>query len=319
MLTLKLNYMKSSQLILTAAVISVFVLSCKKDITEMENTYPGSNASNGALNNFFVQNAPAIQTFTFSASSGGYFTCSGGAVVSVMPGALLYQNNQPVTGNVTLNVQEVYNKKDIILSGAYTTCNGFPLISGGEINVTAYQGSQELKLANNSSVYVTMPAPGQSTMFEFRSSTFNGSTDFTQVGTQPIANTLDSAGNWTYDFALDSLDWTNCDQYYGMANPTQFSIPLPNIFDNHNCMVFVTSDFSNFASKIWDYDSVAHVFNCNYYRLPIGEEFTFTAIAEISGNFYYVSQSVTITENIAVALVPQPCSEAQIMQNLGNL
>src|ERR1043165_7579375 len=146
--------MNRNHLIL-AAGISIFVLSCKKDITEMKNIYPASTTSNGSLANFIAQHAPAMQQFTINATSGGILNGTSGAIITIAPNAFLYPNNQPVTGSVTINLQEVYNKQDIIFSGANTTSNGLPLSSGGEVYVTATQGSQQLILANANSVTVS--------------------------------------------------------------------------------------------------------------------------------------------------------------------
>jgi hypothetical protein len=302
-------------------VTAVMLSQCTK-YEDVENTYPQSTTSNGALTSLLAQNAPPIQQFTFNAASGGYFICTGGATISINPNSFLYPNNTAVTGSVDLKVQEVYNKKDMICSGAFTTSAGRPLISGGEINVTSWQGNTKLKLANNNSVSISLPAGSTqpAPMFEFRAPRFNANSDFIPVNvTQPMATSTDSTGAWVYQFALDSLDWTNCDQYMMMTNQTEFSVPLPSVFNNTNTMVFVTSPLSLFASRVWNWDAQLNTYVCGYYRLPIGETFTFTAVSEINGNFYYDSREVEITEDIMVSMYPQPISQAQLMQNIGNL
>jgi hypothetical protein len=297
----------------------LFTNACKKDIEEM-NHHPLNTSSNGALANFIAQHAPPVQSFTFNASTGGMFYGTDGAVIYVSPNAFVHQNNIAVTGTVTLNIQEVYTKSDIIFSGAFTTANGLPLISGGEINVTAYQGTQELKLAYSESVYVTIPTiPGAPAMSEFGGSAFGADRDFIQVDSPAVVIVTDSSST-SYGFGLDSLDWTNCDQYmsifYNTGPMTEFSISVPTLFDSENSFVLVTSSYANYASRIWDYDEATHTFLCNYYRLPVGMDFTFTIVSEINGTFYYASQTVTIEQNQAVSLVPQVMSEAQVEQNI---
>ncbi len=305
----------------TLTVALTLTLACKKDIPDLDNTYPGNTSSNGALANFIAQHAPTVQSFTFTASSGGTFYGTDGAVIYVYPNAFVYQNNMPVIGSVTLSIQEVYTKSDIIYSGAFTTAYGLPLVSGGEVNVTAYQGTQELKLAYSESVYVTIPTPsGAPAMSEFRGSSFGPDRDFVVVDTPAIAVVVDSFGGTNYGFGLDSLDWTNCDQYfslfYNTSTMTEFSISVPTLFDNLNSFVLVTSSYANFACRIWEYDSTSHTFTCSYYRLPVGKDFTFTVVSEIGGTFYYASQTVTLEENHAVSLVPQVTPEAQVEQNI---
>ncbi|HTF04476.1 MAG TPA: hypothetical protein VK826_10635 [Bacteroidia bacterium] len=301
----------------------LFIASCSKE-EGLENTYPTSTNSNGSLDAFFVQNAPALQSFTFNVSSGSYFIGAQGTTVTVSPNAFVYQNNFPVTGSVTVYVREVMNKKDMILSGGFTTSNGRPLVSGGEVNVTAFQGTQELKLASANSVNVTIPAGNTPppNMYEFRASSFGIANDFIPVNMQaPIAVVSDSSGGYSYAFALDSLHWSNVDQFMNIPGTlTSFSVTVPNIFNSENCMIFITVEGSQFASQIYRFDPAVRSFVSGpYYKLPEGLDVTFTAIAEINGQFYYASNEVTIAENHNTSLYPATTSEAQILQNLDAL
>lgn len=306
------------------------LFSCAKETPE--NTWPANTSSNGALATFIAQNAPPIQQFSVNAASGGMIYGTNGARVYFYPNAFVYQNNSPVSGAVTVYLQEVYNKRDIIFSGGFTTSNGLPLVSGGEINVTAYHGSQELKLAVPGLAYAIIPAPlNPQPMKRFIASAITADRDFVD-DTATIQATPDTTMNpgpgpssgYSYGFGLDSLDWTNCDQYWSFsyttnATMTEFSIPVSQLFDDENSFVLVTSSYSTFASRIWDYDPATHTFLCNYYRLPVGYDFTFTIVSEINGAFYYDSRTVTMEENMIIALTPQITTEVQILQNIGNL
>jgi hypothetical protein len=312
-----------SQILFAIGAGMLFIASCSKE-EGLENTYPTSTGSNGSLDAFFVQYGPAQQSFTFNVAMGSYFVGAQGTTVTVSPNAFLYQNNFPVTGSVTVYVQEVFNKKDMILSGGFTTSNGRPLVSGGEVNVTAFQGLQELKLASSNSVNITMPAGNTPppTMYEFRASSFGITNDFIPVNMQtPISVTSDSSGGYSYAFALDSLDWTNCDQFMSLPGDlTSFSVTVPNIFNSENCMVFITVEGYQYASKIYRFDGPSNTFVSGpYYQLPEGLEVTFTAIAEINGQFYYASNQSTITEDHNTSLYPAVSSEWDIMQHLNAL
>ena len=316
--------MRSVQILACAIAVSISMISCKKDMIEMENTWPHHIASNGALANLIAQHAPPIQQFVIDASVGATVTGVRGCKITFRPNAFVDQGNNLVNGSVTVYLQEVLNKTDIIYSGGYTTANGLPLVSGGEINIKATQGVNELRLAGPNAAIASIPVTGDPVpMKKFTAREISMGSDFSMADTFSLAMFLDTSSfvgtQLYYGLGLDSLDWTNCDQYMSMPNPTRFSVSVPVIFDNQNTMVFVTSDFSNYVSRIWDYDAVVHVYNCNYYRLPVGEQFTFTAISEINGQFYYASRTVTITEDIAVSLVPQVCTEAEVLQNISNL
>jgi len=308
----------------TIAGAMIFSVACKKDIADLDNTYPGNTSSNGALANFIAQNAPPVQQFTINAANGGMIYGANGAIITINPNSFVYQNNQPVTGNVTVSLMEVYSKRDIIFSGGFTTSSGLPLTSGGEINMTAYQGTQELRLANAYSVTVKIPAPTNAPpMQEWIASSLNAATDFQRVdtgsGNVTVVQDSSFAVNY-YEFQLDSLDWTNCDQYLNYnAVQTEFNIPLPALYDDENTMMIVTSQYSQYAAKIHFFDEATNAFDCGYYRLTVGDQYTFTSISEINGAFYYDSRTVTITEGISVTMNPQPMSEAQILQNINSL
>lgn len=320
----------SKTLFIVCAAIGVFAWSCAKE--GLENSMPRNTSSNGALNSLFAQQAPPIQQFTIDAANGGTIYGARGARIYFSPNAFVYQNNMAVSGNVEIRLQEVYTKKDIIFSGGYTTSNGLPLVSGGEINVTAWQGSQELKLAVPA--YATIPTPlNPQPMEKFVAADITNTRDFTEDDSSNVIIFPDTTQNpgpgpssgYSYGFGLDSLDWTNCDQYYVMsyndpnAVMTEFSLPVPQLFNSGNSMVFVTSSYVTFAAEIWDFSATTNKFLCNYYRLPIGYDFTFTVISEINGAFYYDSRTVTMTENMSITLNPQITTEAQIIQNVGNL
>lgn len=315
--------MKRNYFIIAAAGMALLATACKKDIPDMENTYPGVAASNGGLANLFLQNAPPVQQFTVNASTGAYITGMNGATLMISPNAFVFQNNQPVTGNVTVGLQEVYNKRDIIFSGGFTTAYGLPLVSGGEINVTAYQNSQELKLAYSGAIYATIPTTSTApAMNLFRASSFGPDRDFVPMATQNAINPGWDSSGYNYGFGLDSLDWSNCDVYMSYANQydmTEFTVPVPAIYNDSNCYVIITSTHSTFATRIWEYDAATHMFECGYYRLPVGLDFTFTIISEINGTYAYDSRTVTMEENMSITLNPSVTTEAQIIQNVGNL
>lgn len=318
--------MKRNYLIPAIAAAVLVFSGCKKDIDERDNTFPANTASNGAILNLFAQHAPPVQQFTISAATGGTVYGASGGRVTFVPNAFRYANNQPVTGNVTIHLQEVYTKRDIIFSGGYTTAHGLPLVSGGEMNITAWQGSQELKLAGPGYATARIPAAANAApMRKFWAANIGPDADFRMTDSTTIGPTPDSsASSYSYGFGLDSLDWTNCDQYYSFvyshnATMAEFYVPVPSIFNGQNSFVLITSPYSMSASRVWRYNSSAQRFECDYYRLPVGFDFTFTIVSEINGTFYYDSRTVTIADNITIALNPKITSEAQIIQNVGNL
>ncbi len=311
--------------LMTAVVLlGLLAAGCKKDVIEEPLPNPG-NASNGALAAFFSQNAPAVQTFTVNAAQYATVTGQRGTRITIYPNAFLSQASQPVTGNITLKLQEVFNKKDILLSGASTVADGKPLISGGEINLTAWQGNNELKLNPAGVVLVDMPAGNtpSNNMNEFYASRIDSTEDFTAPDTtQNINLTWDSLSQtMVYAFQIDSMNWINCDYYMSVIGPqTSFKATVPSQFDASNCQVFVAFNGQQSAAHCWYHTPGGHEFAPGlWYTVPVGLSVTFVAIAEINGQFYSAFQSTTISNNHNEIMNMVQTTEAQINQQLNAL
>jgi hypothetical protein len=310
--------MKRNLLIVAALSLAVTMVSCKKDIEEMENTYPANTSSSGALANFKSQHAPPLQTFTFTASTGTFIVGTNGTEITVAPNAFLYPNNQPAVGTITINLREVRSKKDMYLSGGYTQANDQVIVSGGEIYLDAWQGAQELHLTSNSVVQVSIPTPVSEVMYEFYANTIGPNSDFNQVANpQPITVGIDSSSWYSYDFYIDGLHWINCDYFYGSTAPkTRLGVALPTLFDYSNCEVILVLRNLNALINCYP-DPATGMFMSA--EIPIGEEFDIISIAEINGNFYYGQSSGTLEEDQVMGITPALSTEAIILANLSAL
>lgn len=322
---MKRNYLLTATF--TGAIL--FTIACKKDIPDLENTYPGNTHSNGAMNAYFQQIAPSTQTFTVDASNGGYFTGTEGTMIAFGPGAFLYSNGQPVSGNVTVELIEVFSKKAIIATGGFTMADGVPINSDGEVNITAWQGSQELVLAGAGSMTVGIPAGTNPdfTMDLFVAPTIGAGRDF-DLDTVGLTVVQDSApgpaGPTYYYYAYPStLGWTNIDQYMsGASDLTPYSVSLPLIFNDTNTVVIFSLNDYNSVGSIYGYyfDEPTNTFTSGpYYQMPVGFDVTFIAISEINGQFYYAEQQLIVGQTCAISLIPQICTQAYIDQKLNSL
>jgi hypothetical protein len=307
-----------------AILVGLIAAGCKKDVIDEPLPNPG-NVSNSSLAAFFSNNAPAMQTFTVNAAQYTTVTGQRGTKITVYPNAFLTQANQQVSGNVTLKLQEVYSKKDIILSGASTVADGKPLISGGEINLTAWQGNNELKLNPAGMVLVKMPAVSSTSMAmnEFYASRIDSANDFTAPDTSQFINMVqDSFMSVTFfDFRIDSLNWINCDRFYYMGGQqTSIRATLPAQFNETNCKVFISFNGLHSAASLYSVLPSGQEFSPGpYYTLQVGMPVTFVALAEINGQFYSAFQSTTITNNHNEIMNLQQATEAQINQQLNAL
>lgn len=71
--------------------------------------------------------------------------------------AFVHADGTPVTGEVDIQLTEVANKSELILSNLPTQSNGRMLVSGGVIHLEAVADGKQLKLAPGKSVLVNFP------------------------------------------------------------------------------------------------------------------------------------------------------------------
>lgn len=313
------------KILTTAIVLGMIAAGCKKEVIEepVPPVTPG-NTSNGSLAAFFAQSSPQEQTFTINAASQQLITGSQGTQVLFSANSFVDQNGQPVNGTITIKLKEVFNKKDMILSGASTISGGKPLISDGEIYLAATQNNYELHLTSANSVTVAIPTTTTapiSNMNEFYAREINDTADFTPADTTQFIPVINYQSVYFYSFAIDHLNWINCDYYMFQGGPeTVVEATVPAQFNDQNCRLFIAFNGQKSAAECYHYDTGLHEFSPgSSYQLPIGMGVTFVAIAEINGQFYSAFQSATIGNNHNETMNLVQSTQAQINQQLINL
>lgn len=312
--------MKKLIFILAASMVVSF-LSCKKD---SETPTPNT------INDFFVQNGAPVQTFTINSGTFNSVNGAQGTKIYVYANSFVTQANQPITGNVIVELREIFSKKDMILSNAPTTSGGKPLISGGEIYLSAKQNEQKLKLASGSELYVMMPA-GQnpsSQMKKFYASNLDENSDWNVADTTTAIQVIQDTSNNSnyYSFPVDSMNWINCDYFYSIPGPTStIAVNVGSDFDTSNCFVFISFNGQNSAARCYAYSN--HIFSpgsyynlpSSYYTLPVGMNVTFVAIAKKNGQYYSAFKSSVITAAHSITLSLAATTESQIKHDLSVL
>lgn len=310
-----------------AALSAAVIASCKKKEDDPAPANPSSTTTTGGgstsnMGNFFTQNATASQTFTVSASLYQVISGTGGTQIVIPPGSFVTQANVPVTGSVTIELKELYTKKDMILSGMVPTAGAFPLVSGGEFFIKATQGGQALKLSGSASVTALVPAGSTPSyqMNEFYAgnitaadssgwSTNNDSTSVVQDTTGFGSSTF------YYSFQIDSMNWINCDYFWNDPAPrTDITANVGTQFNASNCVVFMSVNGQNSIGQLYNYSGTFESWNW-----PTGKAVTFVAIAEISGQYYSAFQSATLGMNHVENLTLTATTLSQIQTQLSAL
>jgi hypothetical protein len=200
------------------------------------------------------------------------------------------------------------------------------LQSGGEIYLSASQGSEVLRINHNNPLAVEFPVTGTPTGMQLFSGSFiqnsNVAAD-TTLNWMPIAAdsanvVVDTTGgnfgnaNQYYAFVTDSFGWSNCDRFDGLSGGCNPTIKLPTGFDQTNTMVYMifNSEHTVATADIWT--------SPNYYfhagtHTPIGLSVTIIAISQKGSNYYYDILPETTAANAVfnVTMTQAPLSTIQ--------
>jgi hypothetical protein len=314
-----MNYSKKPLLLLLG--IALAFTSCKKDTTPNPDS-PAPIPSGIDLKNFFKSNeASKVQTFTIDAANPISITGQNGTVITFSPYSFETPSGQNVTGNVTIQLIELFDKGEMILTNKPTMANfngGLaPLVSGGEFKVTASQNGETLLLKNGASYYVEVDAPNgvDPNMELFYSE---------NLGDTLTWNVADSSALWgqgnTYTGYFTNLNWINLDYFYNSPNPqTTVTLQAPAGYNNSNCMVFISFDGMQSVSSFYNFQSGLFT-SAPAYTLPTGLPVHFIVVAMINNTPHVAIQSSTIVNNhLEVVSALTQTTAAQLTTDLSNL
>ena len=319
---------KSSLAILLMSIFFITLTSCKSDSNQEEDKPDGI-----ALKNRLIENRNgAKQTFNEDACSGCVISITGtqGTTVTFPPNSLGL-NGSPVTGNIQIELIEIYNKGGMVLQNRSTKGkkpNGDEeaLLSAGEFFINAKQNGTQLEILNP----ITIQSKGINPA------------DWEQMGVFKAGENLDDEELWKEAdengdqepdqaqggegdgadgtfvmfsiFDVSSFGWTNLDRWssYTGAKTTLF-VDVPNGYDDTNCNVYLSYDGEVGLAKMDIWDTAQEMFTEHYGQIPIGKEVHFIMVADINDQLYYKIQAATIVDNhIEVMDNLQAISEADL-------
>lgn len=280
--------------------VAFAIVSCKKETPIDPDTDPTVNASAQALSNYFATNTSnAVQTFTIDAANPIAITGSKGTVINFSANSFETQSGTVVTGNVKIELIEIFSKADMIRLNKPTMANHpsgglAPLISGGEFKITASQNGESLRLREGYNYFVTVPAvngvdPNMEIFYG------NGDSD-TVIWNQADSSALWGQGN-TYMGYFDSLNWINLDYFMNVPGPqTTVQVEVPSGFNNQNCALYISFDGMNSLAML--YNSNGNIFTtATYYTLPVGMNVHFVALSFVNNEPHVAIVSAEITNN----------------------
>lgn len=295
--------------ILLSGSIFLSVLSCdnEKDAT------PRPQPDGEALAENFTANIDDLrQEFTISADGGAITGAQGTALTFY--GTFLTEGGQPVTGDVNIELIEIFDKASMVLTKKATngkTEDGAigTLVSGGEFFINATQDGQPLKIDGGFSIMAPTDNTGDvsNEMFLFAGKEECDGDKCELVWEQQADKRVEAgqgqgAGGEmsTYYYAFQSqFGWTNIDRWYSDPRPkTTIFVDVPEGYDDSNCVVYLSYDGEPTALARMDvYDDGTQLFTEHYGLIPIGLEVHFIFVSMVDDEWEYAIQGATIAED----------------------
>ena len=260
------------------------------------------------LDKFFEKYGAQSQFFTIDASRDTTIYGAMGTRLDLKAWSLCYGNSIPVSGAVQIEMKEIYNKSQMVLSNAQTVSDNKILASGGEVYLSATQNNYTVLLCDSQTAKIYFPAEspnGEMQLFtgypggysEY-SNSINGSYWSQSQPTQYTATAYDSTlDTWYNSFDISGFQFINCDHFWD-TDGCDLSVNLNSGFDNGNTVIYFVFESENCVANSNKFENKLFMFNSNG-RIPIGLPITVFAIASRNDEFYFgKTQAVTSADEI---------------------
>lgn len=293
------------------------------------------------------------QVFEVQAGMDTVLYTTAGASLSYYGESLFNGKNVIAEGWIRFEVQEAYTPGDMILYNAPTISNGRLLESGGEINIRAFKGNEELFLIPfGPGLDVHLPTTVKENMELFYASrdrrqnlnwvkdTLLTPTNFNlpadTLAEDPEENIsgsqvfLDSAnGDWSeifwstsneaesYLFNTKKLGWINCDRFYNdSTEKTDLVVHLDTpLPEGYTTQAYLVFEDINSVMPVYSYDDL--IFTAN--NIPIGSKVKLVVLGEMDKLFYLQIQELEITKSQVVGSSLSPCNIEALKERLAKL
>lgn len=327
--------MKNFRTIILGVLFTVVLVSCNKDKNEDEfETLKATPQEFTALMEKALEKrkqqfnlAPTDEMKTFISEKGVQITFNKSRIT---------QNENPVTGEVSIDYVEIFAKGDMIVTNK-PTMGHLPdgkkalLLSGGEFFIEAKHNGE--KVDKKTAINLVVP------------------TNLTQSSSENMIlweGAIDEKGDVTWDKKLDEEDnevivpvkaiedrgdyypyfdgfgWTNVDMFYSDPRPkTTIWATVPEGYSSKNSAVFLSYDGQASAlAKLDTYDTSTKRFSEHYGQIPIGLKCHAIFTTADGDNWKYAIKSVTITDGGVINFTEADTktgTETQLVQEMNEL
>jgi hypothetical protein len=297
--------------LLAACCLALSLTNCKKT-----NDNASTPSSTTELNRLYSALKSTPQSFTVTAGSATKIYGAKGTIISFYPNSFKDKNGAVISsGTVNVDLVEMYSVGDMIANRATTAMSNGVLISGGQVNIKATIGGEEVYANKYGLGFIT--STQQKPMELYYGS--NGSevevtwtmTDTTNAGTKARnAYVTDKARQWMeqpfYFFdSSDKFNFVNCDHAYDStckyvtikANTNNSG------FTSSNTSLWVCYPAKKVVICLHSWESNAGTITYKGYA-PVGPSCRIVVLTnnylDNADNFFYSDQTSTLTDNMTI-------------------
>ncbi|HQV51158.1 MAG: hypothetical protein IPI00_09120 [Flavobacteriales bacterium] len=327
--------MKPTRLILIALVAIATIWGCKKDVvdnTPAPSPSPTPTSSEPMFRQYFADNvADATQTFTVNAVTGGQVMGTRGTQLDFEPGAFIYDDGTPVTGQVQVSLVEVLSVSEMILFNIQTVGNDNGnlrmLRSGGAINVYANQGSTPVQITNGGLIAKIPTDIGDPSMDLF-SGNINSDGNMIWDRIDSAIVSVDSAyydtTDYTYTFPYyfnynfnpeSNSNWNNCDFWWDYPTTTSVQATIPSTYTWYNTQTWIIFPTENASAGMYSNPSLI----VTSPQVGVGADAVVVSIYGDSLGVYSSFNPITVAPGMNIPLSYTPTTIAQFEADVNAL
>jgi hypothetical protein len=299
--------------------------SCQKEADQIDCATPAAGPTN-ALQAVTAKYGVPTQLFRFDNDQTQFISSRDGASIYFDKQSFQYLDGRtlPAHAQIQLELREVLQKSDMILSATPTVSDGRPIESRGEYYLKATHNGARLGLRPGSRLNLITPiarTPALTGMQLFFGSDKTGNFNWIPAGAnnpseiQTVAR-IDSSF-YHVILANDTLGWLNCDRFMSATNTTTVQVvaAAPDVTAGNTLVYFVFRNLN--AVMPVRLESGTNRFSAA--NMPEGEPITAVVIRWVNDKYYFGRQDATITPNLGLAPPLRELTEADLVSEIKRL
>ena len=260
----------------------------------------------------FSVNREYIQTFKVSSTKEIVIKGKKGTTVRISENSFVDKKGVNVTGEITIELVEIYTKSDMILNNIQTTSNQNLLETNGMIHIKAISKNVEVSLNKNK--FYTIEFPTQIKQKDMN--LFYGDTISHNINWQQANSNFRSDYSYIenqkelkkYIFNSTEFGWINCDRFINQVETTDLIVNTTDTLGVNFCLVFKSI---NSVMNVSDRKGVI-----KFYNVPVGKIATLIAFKKTNKEIFYSNKTITLQKNQSVSIAMEKLTDAEFKDRI---